>query len=397
MTERCRPFSAVVLALTLVSGAAAQDVRGAREAYSRAVALEAGGNDAAALALLWQAAGAAPRDAEVQNRLGEALAKMGALDAAVEAFEQARSARPGFTKATNNLMLTLVQAGRGEEALRQARRLVAEAPDDPDRLFALGLALSDQDVEEAIRTFRRILDRAPSHTRARYNLALVLQRADRLAEAAKELQRTIDTEPRAEAYYSLGVVRWHQGDLEQATAALQAAITAEPGYARAPRGAWRRASRSPRLGRCGRRACAARSACGQTRPGPTSRLPACFSRQAIRMAPGARSRTASVSGVEVRPSTRRWSGLRSAPPNLTAVHSSPRSTTSAARSRRRRGLCSCALSNGSDAPVCSGQADAAQRGVRASPAAQSQSRSAHSSTADQLAAAAGAYRNSKPA
>ena len=231
MTERCRPFSAVVLALTLVSGAAAQDVRGAREAYSRAVALEAGGNDAAALALLWQAAGAAPRDAEVQNRLGEALAKMGALDAAVEAFEQARSAQPGFTKATNNLMVTLVQAGRGEEALRQARRLVAEAPDDPDRLFALGLALSEQDVEEAIRTFRRILDRAPSHTRARYNLALVLQRADRLAEAAKELQRTIDTEPRAEAYYSLGVVRWHQGDLEQATAALRAAVAADRAYA----------------------------------------------------------------------------------------------------------------------------------------------------------------------
>ena len=318
MTERCRPFSAVVLALTLVSGAAAQDVRGAREAYSRALALEAGGNDAAALALLWQAAGAAPRDAEVQNRLGEALAKMGALDAAVEAFEQARSARPGFTKATNNLMLTLVQAGRGEEALRQARRLVAEAPDDPDRLFALGLALSDQDVEEAIRTFRRILDRAPSHTRARYNLALVLQRADRLAEAAKELQRTIDTEPRAEAYYSLGVVRWHQGDLEQATAALQAAIAAEPGYARAPRGAWRRAR--DRRDWAGAAAALRRAIAPAARHArrPTSHSPACFSRQAIRMARGARLRTASGCAVEVRPSTRRWSGPRSAPPNLTA-------------------------------------------------------------------------------
>jgi len=234
MTERCQPLAAgVLLALTLASGAAAQDVRTAREAYSRAVALEAGGNDAAALALLWQAAGAAPRDAEVQNRLGEALVRLGALDAAVEAFEHARSARPDFTKATNNLMLTLVQAGRGEEAVRQARRLVAEAPDDADRLFALGLALSDQDVDEAIHTFRRILDRAPAHTRARYNLALVLQRADRLAEAAKELQHTIDTEPRAEAYYTLGIVRWHQGDLDRAADALRAAITAEPRYASA--------------------------------------------------------------------------------------------------------------------------------------------------------------------
>src|SRR5205085_8473744 len=102
---------------------------------------------------------------------------------------------------------------RGAEAVQQAQRFIAEAPNDPDRLFTLGLALAEQDVEEALRTFRRVLDRAPAHSRARYNLALVLQRADRLAEAAVELQRVIDNEPRPEAYYSLGVVRWHQGDL----------------------------------------------------------------------------------------------------------------------------------------------------------------------------------------
>jgi tetratricopeptide (TPR) repeat protein len=219
---------AVVIAVTM---AAAQDALTAREAYSRAVALEASGNDAAALALLWQAAGAAPRDAEVQNRLGEALARLGALDAAVEAFAQAHRVRPSLTNAANNLVLTLVQAGRGAEALQEAKRFIAEAPDDPDRVFTLGLALAEQDVEEAIRTFRRVLDRAPSHTRARYNLALVLQRADRLAEAAGELQRAIETEPRAEIYYSLGVVRWHQGDLERARDALRSAVAADARYA----------------------------------------------------------------------------------------------------------------------------------------------------------------------
>ena len=205
----------------------------ARETYTRALALEASGNDAAALTLLWQAAGAAPRDAEVQNRLGEALVRLGALDAAVQAFDQALAARPGFTKAANNLVLTLVQAGRGGDAVQRARRFIAEAPADPDRVFTLGLALADQDVEEAIRTFRRVLDRDPAHSRARYNLALVLQRTDRLAEAANELQRAIDTDPRAEAYYSLGIVRWHQGDLDRATGALRAAIQADPAYASA--------------------------------------------------------------------------------------------------------------------------------------------------------------------
>jgi tetratricopeptide (TPR) repeat protein len=158
---------------------------------------------------------------------------MGALDAAVDAFTAAREAKPGFLKAANNLVLTLVQAGRGAEAVQQARRFIAGSPDDPDRLFTLGLALSDQDVDEAIRTFRRVLDRAPSHTLARYNLALVLQRADRLADAAAELQRSLDDGPRAEVLYTLGVVRWHQGDLDRAGDALRAAITVEPGYASA--------------------------------------------------------------------------------------------------------------------------------------------------------------------
>ena len=57
---------------------------------------------------------------------------------------------------------------------------------------------------------------------ARFNRALVLRRADRLAEAADELRRTIEDEPRAEAYYQLGIVYWHQGDLDRAAKALAA-------------------------------------------------------------------------------------------------------------------------------------------------------------------------------
>jgi tetratricopeptide (TPR) repeat protein len=41
----------------------------------------------------------------------------------------------------------------------------------------------------------------------------------------------IENEPRAEAHYTLGVIYWHQGDLERAASALRAAIAAEPRYA----------------------------------------------------------------------------------------------------------------------------------------------------------------------
>jgi tetratricopeptide (TPR) repeat protein len=203
----------------------------AKEAYARAIELQSQGNDSAALSLLWEAAGLAPHDADVQNRLGEALERMGALDAAVEAYRVAVSQRPEFRKASNNLILALVKAGKGEEAVERARALVAAAPVDPDRSFTLGLAQSEQDVTEAIKTFRRVLELEPRHILARYNLALVLKRADRLPEALDELGRALAIDPRPEVHYTLGIIYWHQGDLDRAASALRAAVTAEPRYA----------------------------------------------------------------------------------------------------------------------------------------------------------------------
>ena len=156
---------------------------------------------------------------------------MGALEAAVDAYRRALAERPEFPKAANNLILTLVKAGKGPEAIERARALVARAPDDPNRHFTLGLAQSEQDVAEAIKSFRRVLELDPRHTLARYNLALVLRRADRLSEAIDELSRAIEIEPRAQAHYTLGIIYWHQGDLDRAATALRAAVAAEPGYA----------------------------------------------------------------------------------------------------------------------------------------------------------------------
>jgi tetratricopeptide (TPR) repeat protein len=230
-----RGVAALILACVVlpVPVMARQDGARAKDLYRRAVDLQNAGNDAAALALLWQAAGLAPRDSDIQNRLGDALAQMGAFEAAIGAFERALSERPDFQKAANSLVLTLVQAGRSADAVVRARAFIARAPDDPDRYFTLGLAQSEQDVEAAMATFRQVLRLAPRHTLARYNLALVLQRADRLREAIEELERAIALEPRAEVYYSLGVSCWHRGDLDRAVQSLQAATALDPRHAAA--------------------------------------------------------------------------------------------------------------------------------------------------------------------
>ncbi len=227
--------AAIVAAVASVAGAvgAQESATRARQVYERAVALEAEGNHAAALSLLWEASGLAPHDPDVQNRLGEALERIGALDAAVDAYRRALAERPAFRKASNNLILALVKTGNGPEAIERARALVAESPKDPDRYFTLGLAQSEQDVDAAIATFRKVLELSPQHTLARYNLALVLRRADRLPEAITELERAIATDPQPEAHYTMGVIYWHQGDLDRAAAAFRAAIAARPQYTEA--------------------------------------------------------------------------------------------------------------------------------------------------------------------
>lgn len=222
-------FAASLCAAELVFAQAPR----AREAYDRALSLERAGDHIAALSLLWEAAGIAPNDPDIQNSLGEALERLGALDAAVSAFRAAEQARPGFRKASNNLILALVKSGKGAEAVQRARAFVKEAPTDPDRYFTLGLALSDQDAYQAIEAFRRALDLAPDHALARYNLALVLNRSDRQAEAIAELHRVLATNQRAEAFYTLGVIYWHQGDTSRAADALRSAIDAQPSYAEA--------------------------------------------------------------------------------------------------------------------------------------------------------------------
>lgn len=222
---------AVCATLAFDDAAAAQDRARAREAYERAIALEGRGDEAGALSLLWQAAGLDPADADIQNRLGEALQRIGALDAAVDAYRAALRARPAFRKAANNLVLAMVAAGRGPEATQLARGLAAGAPHDPESHFTLGLAQSEQDVDEALRSFRRTIELAPDHALARYNLALVLRRMDRLDEAVDQLRRAIAIAPRAEAHYQMGVIAWHQHRLEEAADAFRSALALDPRHA----------------------------------------------------------------------------------------------------------------------------------------------------------------------
>jgi tetratricopeptide (TPR) repeat protein len=210
------------------SATGAQDAARAHDIYARAVDLESHGNHPAALALLWEAAGLSPRDAEIQTALGEALERIGALEAAIAAYRTALQQSPQYRKASNNLILVLVKAGKSEEAIARAQALVDAAPKDADRYFTLGLAQSEQNLDAAMTSFRRTLELDPRHALARYNLGLALNRADRTSEAIDELKQALAVDSRAETHYMLGVMYSHQGEFDAAAQEFREAIRRSP-------------------------------------------------------------------------------------------------------------------------------------------------------------------------
>ena len=224
-----RALVAVVLGCAIVVAwpASGQEVRSARDAYDRAVALEAEGNHPAALSLFWAAAGAAPGDADIQQRLGEALQRIGALDAAIEAFRQALALRPDAARSMNALVVALAAAGRGPEAVARAEAWVAAKPGDADRLFTLGLAQAEQDVDAALGTLRQVIDRRPEHALAHYNVALLLKRTDRIEDAIAAAGRATALDGRPEAHLALASLYVQQGDFARAERALDAALGAD--------------------------------------------------------------------------------------------------------------------------------------------------------------------------
>ena len=193
---------------------------------------KAEGNYAAALSLLWEASGLAPRDAEVQNRLGEALERIGALDAAVDAYRRALAERPAFRKASNNLILALVKTGKGPEAVERARALVARVARRSGsllhartRAIRTGHRGRDPDLPQGCSSSRHGIPWRATTWRSCSGARIGCRRRSPSSSARSRSSRG------RKPHYTMGIIYWHQGELDRAATALRAAVAAEPKYA----------------------------------------------------------------------------------------------------------------------------------------------------------------------
>jgi len=88
-----------------------------------------------------------PDFAEAHKVLGDALVRMGKLDAAIISYGRALTLRPDMAEAHNNLGRALSKQGRLEEAEAACRRAIAIAPNDAKAHATLGKILWDGNQE----------------------------------------------------------------------------------------------------------------------------------------------------------------------------------------------------------------------------------------------------------
>jgi tetratricopeptide (TPR) repeat protein len=181
----------------------------------------------------WPIAGKAAPSAAGYNNLGNALAKQGRIDQAVEAYQQALRVEPTYAEAHYNLGNLFVPQGKFAEATRHYQEAVRILPDFVDAHNNLGNVLAERDeLEGAIQHFRLALGLSPRLSEVHFNLADALTRQGHLDEAINHFQEALKIKPDfVEAHDHLGSVLAAQGHLDMAIDHFRQALRIRPEFA----------------------------------------------------------------------------------------------------------------------------------------------------------------------
>lgn len=187
-----------------------------------------------------RAVAAAPEDADLRLRYGNALADLGRLPEALEQFQRAVELDPQRAQGWYNLGTTLLSTGAVEPARESLQRAVELDPDSADARSNLASALAATGrLPEALEHFARAAELAPTRSSSRlgYGTALLAtgQPAAAVAEleaglAALEAEGAAGAAPQgvAPAWLLLGQARAAAGQIPAARQALERALELDP-------------------------------------------------------------------------------------------------------------------------------------------------------------------------
>jgi tetratricopeptide (TPR) repeat protein len=184
-----------------------------------------------------------PGEPQFMALLGEAERRLANPARAVELIRQALRADPTLTEAHYHLGLALLALGQRNEAIAEFERIVQSGAVVPDVYLALGRAYLDAGrTESALEILGRTIQMAPSRPDVLIALARAYRLSGRLDEADAHLRFTTPPELAVQnpGFYQQverdrlvvrGLIRLQQDRLEEAAAAFQQALEADPDHA----------------------------------------------------------------------------------------------------------------------------------------------------------------------
>jgi tetratricopeptide (TPR) repeat protein len=171
-----------------------------------------------------------PYYAEAYNNLGNALEKQGLLAKAGEKYLHALRVKPDYAEAHNNLGNVLDKQGRTAEAIEHYLQALKIKPDFVKAHNNLGNALHKQGrIEEAMEHYLQALQIKPDFAGVHYNMGNALAENNRPEEAIAHYTKALEISPEfTDAHINIGIALEKQGKTAEAIEHYQKVLVIEP-------------------------------------------------------------------------------------------------------------------------------------------------------------------------
>jgi len=186
-----------------------------------------------AVAALEQAAQGQPKDIKVNYILAQAYLKAGQLEKAEGVYKLLADLNPAdATTYFSQIVKMYDEAGRNENAIEAAKKVIELSPKSEIAVFNLGIMYQKlKRFDEAIATFRQALQVKPDYDAAYYNIGLCYSYQKNYKESIDAFKNYVALVPdSADAWLNIGVGHMQLKQFDPALEPLKKAVELRPDY-----------------------------------------------------------------------------------------------------------------------------------------------------------------------
>ncbi len=176
-----------------------------------------------------------PTHVEAHNNLGNAYLSKGKYDKAIEEYEKALAGNPSLVEAHNNMGNAYARKGEFDKAIEAFEKALVSNPTHVEAHNNLGNAyMIKGKYDKAIEEYEKALALNPTHVEAHNNLGNAYVRKGEYDKAIEEFEKALASNPNLTgAYLNVGNIYYAKGMLDEAIVQYKKALAINPDFAAA--------------------------------------------------------------------------------------------------------------------------------------------------------------------